>query len=96
MFGRWEREGEIGGGVGRYGRGPMFAFFVFGRWERAGETGEGVGGYGSRAGYPPNMKNANVFAFFVFGQRIAAEIEKRATNGAFFMFGDWAWHSWGR
>ena len=56
MFGRWEREGEIGGGVGRYGRGPMCAFFVFGRWERAGETGEGVSGYRSGAGYPPNTK----------------------------------------
>ena len=53
-------------------------FFVFGRWERAGETGEGVSGYRSGAGYPPNMKNANVFAFFVFERRIAAEIEKRA------------------
>ena len=75
---------------------PCGVFFVFGRWERAGETGEGVGGYGSGAGYPPNTKNANVFAFFMFGRRIAAEIEKRATNGAFFVFGDWAWHSWGR
>jgi len=33
VFGRWEREGDIGGGVGRYGRGQAshstFAFFVF-------------------------------------------------------------------
>ena len=47
----------------------------------------------SRVWHAQNMKTANTFAFFMFGQRIAAENEKRATNGAFFMSGGWAWHS---
>ena len=63
----------------------------------AGRKGEGrevggVGGYGrggEGARYPPNTKNAKMIAFFVFGQRIAAEHEKCATNGAFFVFGRW-------
>ncbi len=41
------------------------------------------------AGYPPNTKNVNVFAFFMFRPRIIAEHEKCATNGVFFMFGRW-------
>jgi len=47
-----------------------------GRWEGGGETGR-------------TRKMRNRFAFFVFGQRIAAEHEKCATNGAFFVFGRW-------
>ena len=49
------------------------------RWEGEGETGRGVGGWGR--GQDTH-------------QRIAAENEKHAANGTFYMSGSWAWHSW--